>query len=60
MAHFNIIEENERKERLLLELYKLIDDYNKFVVQMDKKLDSVLVQMECLHEDSVICGNETI
>lgn len=51
MAHLNIIEEEEvRKEKLLQELYTLNDEYNDFVVKMDKKLDSVLSKMETLHE----------
>ena len=55
MAQFNIIEEEEQKEKLLQELYELTDKYNKFVMQMDKKFDSVISRMECLHESENIC-----
>ena len=45
MAQFNIIEEEEQKEKLLQELYELTDEYNKFVIQMDRKFDSVISRM---------------
>ena len=55
MAQFNIIEEDEQKRRLLQELYELNDEYNKFVVNMDKKLDLVLSKVESLYESKDIC-----
>jgi len=55
MAHFNIIEEDEQKKRLLQELYELNDEYNKFVVTMDKRLDVVLSKVESLYESKNIC-----
>ena len=55
MAQFNIIEEEEQKERLLQELYELTDEYNKYVIKMDKKFDSVISRMECIHESTNIC-----
>ena len=54
MAQFNIIEEEEQKERLLQELYQLTDEYNRFVTDMDKKFDSVISRMESLHESDGI------
>jgi hypothetical protein len=47
--------EEEVREKLLQEIYVLTDEYNKFVVQMDKKLDSVVSKLEGLHEDKTVC-----
>jgi len=53
MAQFNI-EEEDQKELLLQELYKLNDEYNTFVVSMDRKLDTVVGKMETLNETTGI------
>ena len=55
MAQFNTIdEEQQQKEKLLQELYKLNDDYNDFVKSMDKKLDIVLSKVESLHAETSV------
>lgn len=55
MAQFNILTEEEQKAKLLQELYELNDEYNKFVINMDKKLDIVLSKVESLYEGTNIC-----
>ena len=55
MAQFNINEEDVQKEKLLQELYELTDEYNLFVVKLDKRLDKVISKMECLNEGENIC-----
>lgn len=55
MAQFNIDEEQVKKAKLLQELYELNDEYNSFVIKMDKKLDVVLSKVESLHESENIC-----
>ena len=59
MAHddiFYLIEKTletkeEKKEKILKELYELVDEYNGFIELMDKKFDNVVVKMEALIED---------
>lgn len=55
MAQFNIMTEEERKTKLLQDLYKLTDEYNRFVINMDKKLDKVLSSAEGLHDSEIVC-----
>lgn len=39
------------QEELLKELYSVVDDYNKFVKTMDKRLDDVVIKLEAILED---------
>ncbi len=45
------IDEKEEKERMLGEIYGLVDEYNKFIKMMDKKLDKVVIKMETFTDD---------
>lgn len=61
MAHNNTVvnllerslklKRNEEREKLLEEFYSLIDEYNQFVIIMDKKFDKVVSKMEAMIED---------
>lgn len=41
----------KEQETVLNEFYSLTDEYNKFVVEFDKKIDKVLSRMEAIVED---------
>lgn len=51
-ALYKAIEEAERgnKEEVLSELYVLVDEYNQFVVDMDRRFDLLISRLEKLND----------
>jgi len=39
------------QKKLLQEVYVIVDEYNTFVVSMDKRLDDIVLRLEKLTED---------
>ncbi len=41
----------EEREKILGEIYELVDEYNGFIKNMDKKFDKVVIKLEAFIED---------
>ena len=42
---------NKKQKILLQKVYTITDEYNKFVKDMDKQLDDIILQLESITED---------
>ena len=40
------INDDEKRQQLLAEIYELVDEYNSFVLEMDKRFDKVVSGLE--------------